>query len=305
MDQVCKGCLTKVAKPVSCGVCGIVSHPGCVQRTGHPSTKGKFLDCVPCDASQASNSPTIYPVLDSRDRAMLDHFRQICREELDNILTAKLQTFERHFSEVIEGVKSELTDISVRVCTLETKIGSLSSSSTTSSPLAPCNVEDVISELADRDRRSRNIMIFNLEETSSETSSATNSNAAAGDNFAANVALDKQLVDSILKQISPTGEVIKINHLSRVGSTQRGRPRPAKVVLDSRAEVMEVLKNTGRYKGPARITEDCTAKQRAYLRSLRTELNHLHETGDVHKTIRFVNGVPRIVNSAYSASRKN
>lgn len=300
MDQICSGCNTKVAKPVTCASCGIASHPGCLYRCNHPSFKGKFLDCLLVNASQASQSSVSSinpPLLDAREVLLLDNVRQIFRQEMEDILSTKLEAYERRLIEYIDEAKSELkseiSSITSRVCELEERISFLSSASAT-----PCTEEDIIAEIADRQQRLCNIMIFNVEESSNLINKENSLNTETSS--VGNTTLDKQLVDSILKQIDPSG--IPVRKVFRVGTNRSGRPRPLRVILSSREDVISILKNKWKYNGPARISEDYTKKQQTCLSNLRAELKRLHDSGDKNKTIRFVRGVPKIVNSV---SQKN
>ena len=82
-----------------------------------------------------------------------------------------------------------------------------------------------------------------------------------------------------------------------------GRPlRPLCVMLQSADIVKSVLRNKSSLAGPLIIADDMTPMQRSNLKRLRQQLGELHSNGDADKTIRYVNGVPKIVPSS-SASR--
>lgn len=74
------------------------------------------------------------------------------------------------------------------------------------------------------------------------------------------------------------------------------------MVLPSKEDVLTVLRNKGKYSGPVELRSDLTQKQRNYLNSLRSRLVEMSNTGVTDKTIRYVHGVPKIVdrNRAYT-----
>ncbi|KAK2577709.1 hypothetical protein KPH14_007150 [Odynerus spinipes] len=265
---ICKGCNTKVVKPVTCATCGTASHSGCIYRTGHPLQNGQFSDCRGHLSS---------PIVDPQDSRLLSKFRTIFRQELEEILSKSLELFEKKIVEMLDNfkaeIKSEMDDLKVRVACLEDKHAS--------EPLISKIEEEVLAEIAERDRCSRNFLIFNLEEVNSAHAS---SQIASGSNSGPN---DTQLVTDILSQIHPPG--ITVIRTLRLGAKHINRQRPLKVICNSREDVLTVLRNKKNYKGPATISEDRTPKQRAHLQDLRKELNRLHMAGDMNKTIRYVN----------------
>ncbi|KAK2578409.1 hypothetical protein KPH14_003658 [Odynerus spinipes] len=212
---ICKGCNTKVAKPVLCASCGIASHPGCLNRTGHPVLNGKFSDCSLASSSSIPHNPN--------DSQLINNFR-LFKQEIEEALTERFNVFEKKILDFINNLRSEI----------------------------------------------------NSE------------------------------IDGIKKrEIYPPG--VSFIKTFRLGAAQQDRTRPLKIICNSREDVLNILRNKAKYKGPAIINEDRTPKQRAYLQELRNELNNLHASGDLNKTIRFINGTPKIISSNRSnySSQKN
>lgn len=128
------------------------SHPACLSRTGHPFSDGKFSDCGKRYGLQDGNI----------DGVFLDKMREMIRAEFKSF---RKEIFEMYKAD-IEGIKSDVKCLSARMDKLE---GTWSGSQ----PLASSTIieEDIIEELEDRERRSRNLILFNLEESESDSHS--------------------------------------------------------------------------------------------------------------------------------------
>jgi len=100
--------------------------------------------------------------------------------------------------------------------------------------------------------------------------------------------------------IVPNG--MPILRVTRLGGWRTKHARPLRVTLPSREDAISILRNKNRYVGPIRIHQDQTIKQRKFLNDLRGRLKEYHEAGDVGKTIRFFDGVPKIVDRPVSPS---
>lgn len=141
---ICKGCGIAVAKPVTCISCDVASHPACVHRTQHPFIKGKLLDCGDDLTPTASpTTPTHGTVISSYDDLL---------KKINDLLDAKFSKLEnelRIFRSNLELLNNSLTDLNNRVSKLESN----------------CSEEDILEELADRNRKSHNIILFNLADT--------------------------------------------------------------------------------------------------------------------------------------------
>ena len=66
-----------------------------------------------------------------------------------------------------------------------------------------------------------------------------------------------------------------------------------------------ILRNKSRYQGPVKISRDLTLIQRKHFKNLRQQLGILKEAGETDKTIRYFNGVPKIVSVNKKQEAKN
>jgi hypothetical protein len=170
---------------------------------------------------------------------------------------------------------SEVPLLIKKICELQEDVNKLKLGPTLSSP------ENIYEELADRERRANNIIIYDVPETDNRDTSQR-------------IAHDKseasKIIDSIVKV--PIQNIL----VFRIGKTsnENKKPRPMKVVLPSKDKAIEVLKNKKKYKKPGNLQSDLTPKQREHLMNLREELKRRTELGETDITIKYYKGSPRI-----------
>lgn len=143
-------------------------------------------------------------------------------------------------------------------------------------------MEDIIEELADREARANNLIFYNLEEPNQDQKNI-------------------DLVRDIVRKIQP-GTEGSVKCL-RLGKKRDGHLRPLRVSFTSRELTLSILRNKRRYSGPVRIYQDQTPRQRMHLAELRESLKNMINAGEKNKTIRYVNGVPKIVTATNSHSK--
>ena len=140
---------------------------------------------------------------------------------------------------------------------------------------------EIIEEINDRNRRAINIVMFNLEEADTTT--------------------DKIAVTEILRKIE-TEDVLGTFSVKRLGRRIPNKPRPTCVTFSSATIPIQILKKKSKYDGLVKISQDSTLKQRNHLNSLRNELRELNNP---NKTIRYRNGIPRIVTRDQPSSKND
>lgn len=271
--KICKGCNVTVARPVTCGDCKVASHPGCLSRTGHPFSDGKFKSCNGLDdgllAPLSLGSESEDRIL-GFIRAEFDKFNQV-------LVNFKQEIREMYLKDMA-GMQQNIQDLTDRIEQLEKGTNS-------SANPAAVTEEEIMSELQDRERRSNNIMIYNLEEPSS------------------NESMDLDIVN--VKGAIQAVKKINVDNkkIIRLGVKRQGITRPVKVILNSREDVLDIVKNKFRCRNPVRIDHDRTHKQRKHLQDLKEQLRSLHEAGHEEKTIRYINGVPKIIDVRHSQQK--
>lgn len=258
LDKQCKGCGKQVMKPMTCEDCGMAVHPGCISRVNHPSLGGRFAACIPATSSPLSTDA-------------LSQIRELIRAEF----AIMKEEWRRLYRADIERVNAEIQKVSSRIDELENRLCA-SNSEPASNPVV---LENVVEEIQERERRAQNLIFFDVEESVV---------SGLGDETVA----DESKVNEAVRVIAPE---IKIVKTMRIGRSRTGHVRPLKVILADKDDAITILKNKYKYRGHAKIKQDLSKQQRDYLRNLRARLGSMHDSGITNKTIRYINGTPKIV----------
>ena len=211
-------------------------------------------------------------------------------EAISDLLRSEFAAFRKDIlSEIrseISEVRNSVSAVTERVQRVEDRLTSLTNVPSDAGPSA----DDLVAEFVEREKRSVNLIVFGLVEDSS---------------LPAHLAAPKEVeaVRAVLTQIHPSDYGgIKTR---RIGRPLGVSPRPLCVTLKSADSVKEVLRKKSSYLGPLKFADDKTPLQRSCLKKLREQLSVLHADGDTNKTIRYVNGVPRIVSVSSTRRSKN
>jgi len=266
--KTCKGCGTVVVKPIICSIC-IASHPACLPRTRHPHSGGLLTNC--------KSSPRSDSNIDL-NCDLLENIQKLIRSEFENLRKEILNLYQADLVKISEYTQS----LSNRITKLEVDLASGASAASLSHP-----EEDIIEEMADRNRRSNNLILYNLDEVDDSSSNKSHK-------------VDLSFAKDILQVIIP--DRMLILRVTRLGGRKTGYARPLRVTLPSREDAISILRNNNCYVGLIKIHQDQTIKQRKFLNDLRGRLKEYHEAGNVGKTIRFFDGVPKIVDHPVSLS---
>ncbi|XP_054736257.1 uncharacterized protein LOC129243132 [Anastrepha obliqua] len=154
----------------------------------------------------------------------------------------------------------------------------------------PASNEAVFVELSERKRREANVIAFNVPESSKATGKERLED-------------DRSSLSSILPpELSCDSTGLK---LRRLGRHTPGRSRPLLVVTPTATDALTLLKSKPA-DGNTTISfkPDLTPTQQEYLKSLRSDLASLEKNGDLSKTIKYVNGIPKIVTKNFRSIRE-
>lgn len=186
----------------------------------------------------------------------------------------------------VETISQNLTSISSKVNSQEDRLATLESQSSSDSSLV-----STIEEINQRKMRAKNIMVFGLGESVKGTAKdRTNDDVAK--------------LRTILSAIDPTLDVNTFK-LLRVGKSSRNKPRPIKVIVGCEASVQKITKTATRELlvglgdefSHVSIGRDRTKLEAAHLNSLRAELSRRSDSGEENLTIKYINGIPKIIHS--------
>lgn len=146
-------------------------------------------------------------------------------------------------------------------------------------------VEDVmLSELHDRQRRARNVMLFNVPESDAATAEERR-------------ACDLEFFNKLLEFLGLTA---LISNMFRLGKFNRDKNRPIKVILESDRDCLKILSNSKKLRGKPEyanvyLASDLTPRQLSRYKVVRAELRDRSARGESNLKIRFVRGTPKIV----------
>lgn len=142
--------------------------------------------------------------------------------------------------------------------------------------------ENFYDEIKDRERRSSNIMVYNVEESSDQDVSAT--------------------INHDKSQVSKIFHIMNINedHISkviRIGQVKKDSKRPIKIILKERNQVSLILRNKHKLKGKMNcvIDTDKTNLERSVCKKVHVEFKKRLEDGENNIKIRYIKGMPKIL----------
>ncbi|KAK9751446.1 hypothetical protein QE152_g4999 [Popillia japonica] len=149
-----------------------------------------------------------------------------------------------------------------------------------------CDLEEIIAEISDRERRKCNLIIFGIEE---QDFNKPRTNRIEG---------DKTIVTEILNSLHN----VELSNVApvRLGKYQQAKKRPIKITLPSEQDVHAIIKNTkklsqSRVFQNVVVNTDRTPKQLQYYKDVKKLLQERIDAGEQNLTIRYINSIPRIV----------
>lgn len=256
-------------------------HTNCTSLSGCSvdSLKKKFNSwlCTTCNATKLG---LINPALSSSSVTG-------STSKIDDILAAvneikiSLSRHEHFFGKVnkkIDEVSNQLRDLGTRTTSLEDRVNLIE---TRLSNLESTNIltdNNIISEVSDRQFRSRNVIIFNAPESDNNT-------------LANESSFVKSVLDSLSIVMTPTA-------ISRLGRKST-KPRPLKITLQEASDVFVILKNKHKLRSSQnyssiRISPDRTQMQRDQLRNVYAKLEERKAAGETDLVVKFLKGIPTI-----------
>lgn len=244
MSINCKACRAPIpakAIALSCISCSGVFHIKCVNIT-----KNQYDTLI-------SVPGCIWKCTGCTEKESDDRVNQITNEELIKAIE-NLQTTVNMLQEDIKALKNE-----------KKKDNEI------------CGAEMIINEIAERQKRDRNIIVYKMEESNDDVSKVTD----------------------IIKRIAPKVETTNLKAF-RLGRSQTNKFRPLKVQLSSREDVFSILKNKAKLRElniNVIISTDQTKMQQDYYRKIKSELDGRKDNGEENIYIKYINGIPTIVKS--------
>ena len=226
-------------------------------------------------------------------RSKSRNVKLLCNNCSDNI--SKFKDFQNLLSslknELFDTLKKVTHDVDAKIDKLKEDIHRHSSE----------QFELICQEINDRQARKRNIIIYGAQEQ----------NASLPTNVRKNN--EDDLISEIISTIAPTVpyDITTIHHL-RLGryNTANTRPRPIKITLSNEFQVHSIIKNAHNLKKNARLSGisiafDRTPKQQAHYKDVRTELQRRTASGENNLIIKYVQGLPKIIQTQSTSNQVN
>lgn len=313
---ICKGCNKgPVKSPANCPICKAVYHASCANLCKTVANGGYHRCCGSRPSSPLEPSPpSPLDKVDSRPITLADlhaalasHFAVFTEQQ--NALKAMvsdLATEQRQLRQIVTSFQEssdmkvqELADeqkmlrsavdnsvmaVTARIDEMEGRLEAVGNSlAETQSDIEDLrnrglSEDEIVAEVEERTRRAHNILVFDIPEPADT---------------------DPARVAGILAPLALPSDAYTVSRLGKAPPLAAGRkPRPIMVTFNSRGNARHVLRNKASLtlEGKAvAVRGDDMNRQRDLLKQARTALEERRKAGDADWTIRFVNGVPRVV----------
>lgn len=185
---------------------------------------------------------------------------------------------------------SDFNELKAVILKLQAEIMQLKSTgvpSSTQDTLAPAEFEKIVSEISEREKRKKNIIVFGLL----EVHSSNRSDQAERDATAV------REITALLGVAEPT---VKPFRIGKYDPTKEQLARPLKVQLMSENDVVTVFRNTCKIKDSEHwsrvtVTSDRTPLQRAFFQTVKSTLDSRIAGGERDLRLVYKSGIPTIV----------
>lgn len=192
--------------------------------------------------------------------------------------TVDLASHNSRIAEIEDGVRNVCGKVSEIAVDLQKR----------SSPSSESIVGDVVAELAERESRRRNLIIFRMPESLEADAQARKR---------ADEESVRKLLDDLNCAVNISQDQLRV---IRIGSRKEGGIRPLKIVLPSEEVVNKVVQNASRLRrmtqyGDIALSVDKTPIQRQQYRQTKEQLDARVARGERGLRIRQIGGLARIV----------
>jgi len=194
-----------------------------------------------------------------------------------------IKSFNNRFDDLSNQIKKISDDnvlINNKISHLELKVQNLEQNA---SSIPNTTQFDIINEIADRQSRSNNIILFNLPEPTNGPQTKP----------------DIEQLKLIFNEMELNIEPIKCFRLGNPST----RTRPLKITFNDAKNVFDILRAQSKVRSSnefkeIRFSSDRTIKQRELMSKLRLELETRRNNGEQNIIIKYIRGNPTIVNNS-------
>lgn len=251
------------------------------------STSWKCNDCV-FEVSIIVGENESDAELDDDDEPTLSTL-STSRSEIEKIFEKYLSPFKEKIEKIeknVTGIRADLNKFAEQNKNLthqqkifDKRITDIENKLTTINKY-PDDPNSVIAEINERKKRESQVIILNIPESKKP------------------VGVDRRQddIDSVTAIIpEELSDIVPDIKLRRLGKPAQDKTRPVLLYAPTVAAARTILRSRPANNPDIRFKPSLTQAQQLHLRTLRTELDDLTQGGDNKKTIKYVNGVPKIV----------
>lgn len=290
--EVCPICVIIVgdSKSLQCdGNCDRWFHKECMKMSSteyaaYANDRNKKWFCNRDDCVKSEDTPV--GIMSSKLDAILSKLSKLAtKDEIANI-SASIDML----SSEVRIVTDKLIEIEPRLLAAEKSIAAVVNDVSLlkqGANVGSAVTEDIIHEINDRSSRARNIVLHNIPES-----------RHADPHMKKDHDLDN--LKSIFGSIQFHTESFTF---FRLGKSAGKKPRPIKVIFKSQSEVISFFKSFSQVKirdalpdlPDVTASRDRTTKEREHLGALRSSLAERTGNGEENLTIKYLNGIPKII----------
>lgn len=299
--EVCVVCYKRVFdKGVECdNDCKRWFHPACMDISTAEYKKiadgiQKTWKCGRVDCTLADVSDP--PILSKQVTDLNDKFELVIKklDKLDKLdsLAVGVEDIRKEISEIKDGLhklEPRVASNESEIVSLKVEVANLTDFKKKIEQTGSASGDEILEEFNERIIRQRNVIIHGLEECRLSNQKDAKS-------------MDEAKISQILVKLKVEGELSKFRCF-RLGKPLPRKNRPLKVIFQSESDATRLLRafalfikdNGDDELKNVSISNDRTPKERDHLQKLRAELEDRKKNGEANITIKYTNGIPKIV----------
>lgn len=291
MCGVCSILIKENASSVLCVTCDNWIHAKCTKLSTRDFNKlatkinksGLEWTCDICKDKSKEDNRNISGIDNTSVVNHLEGMLQKCFEKYFIPFKEQMESNHKVIKSEISKLSKQYDDVIKRCTLLEERVNTIELK--VNNP--DCEIsssESVISEILDRNRRTKNVVVFNLPE-----SQKLNGFDRLND--------DRASIAEVIS--SDFSDSLKNFKLRRIGRPKAGKIRPLRIETACESDAKLLLKTKTSFESKIRFSSDQTPAQQLQLKHRRSELDTLVQDGITNKTIKYINGCPQIVNKTF------
>lgn len=184
-------------------------------------------------------------------------------------------------------IGKDLKELKALIINLQNDIKQLRESNSVATNSSGLDYEDIISEVSERQKRKKNIMIFNLPEPDQDKTPAEQMES------------DNRALRNILNAVTPNISSSNFR-LARMGVFSASKVRPLKITTNNEETVKSILANSKKLKHKhefkdIKISSDRTRRQMDHYRKVKQELTDRINGGETNCRIKYINDIPKVI----------